>query len=159
MRKWLLLTVAAAVAITAIVLRCLSAPHETLKFNFVDALNGRPLRATVAIDEHTTPYFPVLENLFQRLSFFAAPGPSEHVCPDGILRLRLGKDSRHQTRIVCSSPFHQMAVVLYCNGTNRLDAIGWLGSLTNYGTYSLILDATNGVVTVPLYRFSDYPLN
>ena len=157
MRKWLLLTVAAAIA--AIVVRCLSVPHETLTFKFVGAFNSRPLRTTVAMDEHTRPYFPTLEQVLQKLSLFAAPVASEHVCQDGVLRVRLANHSRRQTRIVCSSPFHQPAVVLYCNGTNRLDAIGWLGYLTNYATYSIILSRTNGTVTVPLYPLGDYPLH
>jgi len=105
-------------------------------------------------------YFPALEEVLQRLSLFASPAPSEEVCSDGTLpNIRLAKNSRHQTRIVCSSPFHQTAAVLYCNGTNRLDSIGLSGHFTNYATYSLILHPTNSVVTVPLYRFSDYPLN
>src|SRR5216117_4153099 len=132
MHELIQLTFAAAIAIAVIVWRGLSVQHETLTFKFVDAFNGRPLRATVAIDEHTMTYFPALEDVLQRLSLFASPAPSEQVCSDGTLpNIRLAKNSRHQTRIVCSSPFHQTAAVLYCNGTNRLDAIGWLGSLTN----------------------------
>ena len=139
-RKWFLLTLAAAIAIAAIVWRCLSVPHETLTFKFVDAFNHQPLRVTVAIDEHAAGYFPALEKLFQWLALFRAPAPAEHVCSDGTLRdVRLAKDSRRQTTIVCSSPFHQTAVVLYSNGTNRLDAIGLSGHFTNYATYSLIL--------------------
>ena len=159
-RKWFLLTLAAAIAITAIVWRCLSVPHETISFRFVDAFNGRPLRVTVAMNEETTPYFRFLGDTLQLVGLLPAPARLEHACPDGILRqVRLAKHPRRQTRMVCSSPFHQTGAVLYCNGTNRLDAIGWVGSLTNYGTCSLILDATNGLVTVPLYRFTDYPLN
>ena len=159
MRKWVLLTLAAAIAVALIVARCLSVPHETLTFKLVDAFNGRALRSTVAVEEHATPYFPVLETLFQRVSLFATPAPSERVCASGLLEVRLPKHPRRQTRIVCSSPFHQTAVVLYCNGTNRLDAIGLGGPFTNYATYSLVLVPTNAVVTVPLYRFTDYPLH
>src|SRR2546430_1493027 len=98
MRKWLLLTFAAAIAMAAIVWRGLSVPHETLTFKFVDAFNRQPLRVTVAIDEHTTGYFPALEKLFQRLSLFASPAPSEQVCSDGTLpNIRLAKNSRRQT--------------------------------------------------------------
>src|SRR2546427_1305191 len=104
-RKWFLLIPGAAIAIAAIIARCLSVPHQTLTFRFVDAFNGSPLRATVAIDEHATAYFPALEKVLQRLSLFASPAPSEQVCSDGTLpNIRLAKNSRRQTTIVCSSP-------------------------------------------------------
>src|SRR5438270_11378491 len=110
-RKWFLLTLAAAIAIAAIVWRCLSVPHETLTFKFVDAFNHQPLRVTVAIDEHATGYFPAMEKLLQWISLFRAPAPAEHVCSDGILRdVRLAKVSRWQTTSFCSSPFHQIAI-------------------------------------------------
>src|SRR5437773_2619113 len=135
MRKRLLIILPAVIAIAVIVWRGLSVQHETLTFKFVDAFNGRPLRATVAIDEHTMTYFPALEDVLQRLSLFASPAPSEQVSSDGTLpNIRLAKNSRHQTRIVCSSPFHQTAAVLYCIGTNRLDAIGLSGHFTKYAT-------------------------
>ena len=159
MRKSVWLMLAAAVAIAAVVARCLSVPHETVTFKFVGAFNGRPLHATVSIDEHTTLYFPVLEKLFQRFSLFASPAPREHICQDGLLKIKLAKHPRRETRLVCCSPFHQTAVLSYCNGTNRLDALGLTGVFTNHANYSLILLPTNAMVTVPLYPFTDFPLH
>lgn len=157
MRKWPLLIVPAAIVMAAIMWHCLSVPDETLTFQFVDAFNGRPLRVSVALNEYSIAYFPAAEKLLEQLSLFTPAPASEQVCSDGILpKVRLAKHPRRQTTIVCSSAFHQTAAVLYWNGTNRLDAIGRLGSRTNYGTYSLILDATNGIVTVPLYPFTDF---
>ena len=159
MRKWVWLMLVAAIAIAAIVACCLSVPHETVTFKFVGAFNGRPLHATVAIDEHTTPYFHVLEKLFQRFSLFASPAPKEHVCQDGLLKIRLAKHPRRETTLICSSSFHQTVVLSYCDGTNRLDALGLNGVFTNFVTYSLVLVPTNGVVTVRLYPFTDFPLH
>jgi len=160
MRKWPLLIVLAAIVIAPIMWRCLSVPHETLTFQFVDAFNGRPVRVSVAIHEYSIAYFPAAEKLLERLSLFTPAPSSEQVCSDGTLpKVRLAKHPRRQTTIVCSSSFHQTAAVLSWNGTNRLDAIGLGRAFTNDPSYSLILHPTNAIVTVPLYHFSDYPLN
>ncbi len=159
MRKWILLSLALAIVIAVVIVRSLSIPRETLTFQFVDALTGRPIRATAVVTEHNLPWFPRAAQFLSSISILKPSKPFEHLCPDGLLRQRsLQKHPRRQTRIICSSAYYQTAVLYYCDGTNWLDSLGMGGGATNYFAYSSILHPSNGMVTVPLHPFMDYPL-
>jgi len=159
MRKWLLLTSAAAIAIAigAIVARCLSVPYEIVTFRYVDAITGRPLPVNVTVTEVKTPYFPAMQDLLIRIGF-ALPKPKQrkYCCPDGVLAaLRLAKHPSYFTALSWEADRdHQPAFLVYENGTNHLDSLLIGGVSANWP----VLFPTNGIVIVPLNPYIDSEL-